>query len=87
MREAAARVGLRAHGTLVQYENGNVLPPLDRLAALAQVYDIPLASLVVSHDALIPVVTLLEHATAAQISGFAQLLQRAVDPGAAEETG
>ena len=87
VREASARIGLRGHGTLVQYENGNVLPPLDRLAALAQVYDIPLASLVVSHDALIPVVTMLEHATAPQISAFAQLLQRAVEPLADEETG
>jgi len=79
MREAAERVGLRAHGTLVQYENGRVLPPLDRLAALAQAYDVPLASLMVSHDALVPVVTLLERATGSQISAFAQLLQHIVD--------
>jgi transcriptional regulator with XRE-family HTH domain len=79
VREAAARVGLRGHGPLVQYENGKVLPPLDRLAALAEAYAIPLASLVVSHDALVPVVTMLEHATAPQISAFAQLLQRVLD--------
>jgi DNA-binding XRE family transcriptional regulator len=30
VREAAERAGLRAHGTLVQYENGRVLPQLDR---------------------------------------------------------
>ena len=87
VREAAVRIGLRAHGTLVQYENGNVLPPLDRLARLAQVYDVPLASLVVSNDALIPVVTMLEHATAPQISAFAQLLQRAVEPRSDEAPG
>ena len=87
VREAAARIGLRAHGTLVQYEHGNVLPPLDRLAALAQVYDIPLASLVVTNDALIPVVTMLEHATAPQIGAFAQLLQHAVEPLADEAPG
>jgi len=79
VREAAARAGLRAHGTLVQYENGRVLPPLDRLAALAVAYDVPLASLVVSHDALAPVVTMLERASASQISAFAQLLQHVVD--------
>src|SRR5215470_10663407 len=72
VREAAERAGLRAHGTLVQYENGRVLPPLDRLAALAMAYDVPLASLVVSHDALAPVVTMLERASASQISAFAQ---------------
>lgn len=79
VREAAARIGLRAHGTLVQYENGHVLPPLDRFTALAYVYDVSLASFVVSNDALIPVVTMLEHATEAQVAAFVQLLQRAVD--------
>jgi transcriptional regulator with XRE-family HTH domain len=83
VREAAERAGLRAHGTLVQYENGRVLPPLDRLAALAAAYDVPLASLMVSRDALAPVVTMLERATASQISAFAQLLQHVVD----EENG
>lgn len=78
VREAAERAGLRAHGTLVQYENGKVLPPLDRLAALARAYDVPLASLVVSHDALAPVVTMLERASASQISAFAQLLEQVV---------
>jgi transcriptional regulator with XRE-family HTH domain len=79
VREAAERAGLRAHGTLVQYENGRVLPPLDRLAALAIAYDVPLSSLVVSRDALIPVVTLLERATGPQIGAFAQLLQQVLD--------
>jgi len=79
VREAAERAGLRAHGTLVQYENGRVLPPLDRLAALATAYDVPLSSLVVSRDALMPVVTLLERATGSQIDAFAQLLQQVLD--------
>ena len=78
VREAAERAGLRAHGTLVQYEHGRVLPPLKRLAALAQIYHTPLASLLVSHDALAPVVAMLERATAAQISAFAQLLQQSL---------
>src|SRR3954469_14859147 len=79
VREAAVRAGLRAHGTLVQYENGRVLPPLDRLAALATAYDVPLSSLVVSHDALMPVVTLLEHASGPQLDAFALLLQQVLD--------
>ncbi|MEP7189070.1 MAG: helix-turn-helix transcriptional regulator [Roseiflexaceae bacterium] len=79
VREAAERAGLRAHGTLVQYENGKVLPPLDRLAALAYAYGVPLASLLVSQDVLMPLVTLLEHASAAQIAAFTQLLQQAID--------
>ena len=79
VREAAERAGLRAHGTLVQYENGKVLPPLDRLAALAHAYGVPLASLLVSQDVLMPLVTLLEHASASQIAAFTQLLQQAID--------
>jgi transcriptional regulator with XRE-family HTH domain len=81
VREAAGRIGLRAHGTLVQYEHGKVLPPLERLAALAELYDIPLASLVVSHDALAPVVSMLERATASQLSAFAQLLEQVLLEG------
>lgn len=80
VREAAARIGLRAHGTLVQYENGNVLPPLDRLATLAHVYGVSLASFLVTNEALVPVVTVLEHATVQQVGAFAQLLQHAVEP-------
>jgi transcriptional regulator with XRE-family HTH domain len=79
VREAAERIGLRAHGTLVQYESGKVAPPLERLAALADVYGVPLASLFVGHDALIPVVTVLERATPAQISALAQLLQQVLE--------
>lgn len=79
VREAAERIGLRAHGTLVQYENGKVLPPLDRLAALADAYDVPLASFVASDDALAPVITLLERATPAQLNAIAQLLQQALE--------
>ena len=79
VREAAERIGLRAHGTLVQYESGKVTPPLERLAALADVYGVPLASLFVGHDTLIPVVTLLERATPDQVALLAQLLQHALD--------
>jgi transcriptional regulator with XRE-family HTH domain len=78
VREAATAVGLRNHGTLVQYENGNVLPPLERLAALAQVYQVPSAALLVSDDALIPLVTLLEQATPAQREGLVAALSQLV---------
>lgn len=77
VRVAATGAGLRAHGTLVQYENGHILPPLDRLALLAHVYGVPLSSLVVSNDALMPVVALLEHAGTAQVSACVQLLEHA----------
>lgn len=86
VREAAARVGLRGHGPLVQYENGNVLPPLDRLAALAQAYDVSLASLLVSQDALAPIVILLERASAAQLADIGRMLQRALDQAADGES-
>lgn len=76
VREAAERIGLRAHGTLVQYENDKVTPPFERLVALAQVYDVSLASLMVTHDALIPIVDMLERATLVQIEALAQLFEQ-----------
>ncbi len=79
VREAAERIGLSAHGTLVQYENGTVAPPLERLGAMAHLYDVPLASLFVSHDTLIPIVILLERATPEQIQLLSQLLQQGID--------
>lgn len=79
VREAAERAGLHSHGTLVQYEHGHVRPPLDRLAALARAYEVPLASLVVSDEALIPIVTMLERATSAQLKVFMRLLQQAAE--------
>lgn len=85
VREAAEQIGLHGHGTLVQYENGTVLPPLDRLAALAHIYNVPLASLVVSDTALIPVVTLLEQASAPQINAISQLLEQVLAHAAADE--
>ncbi|MDZ4717484.1 MAG: helix-turn-helix transcriptional regulator [Roseiflexaceae bacterium] len=78
VREAAAQIGLRAHGTLVQYENGHVAPPLERLAAMATVYRISLASLFVTQEALIPLISLLEGATTAQIEAFTRLFQQAL---------
>ena len=53
---------------------------------LARAYDLPLASLVVSQDALIPLVTLLERATVGQISALAHLLQQLVEEGSSETT-
>ncbi|MDW8213229.1 MAG: helix-turn-helix transcriptional regulator [Roseiflexaceae bacterium] len=76
VREAAARAGLRSHGTLVQYENGAVLPPLDRLATLATIYDVPLASFFVSSDVLASLLTLLERASPDQIRALLCALER-----------
>lgn len=87
VREAAERAGLRSHGTLVQYENGRVLPPLDRLAALTQAYNVPLASLFVSHDALIPLITMLERASTAQLNAFVHLLHQALDQTTDDKIG
>lgn len=88
VREAAARIGLRAHGTLVQYESGRVSPPLDRLAALAQIYGVPLAGLFVSDDVLIPVLAVLEQASPTQIRAFAKVLHHVMEqPGLYEVSG
>ena len=82
VREAAARAGLRGHATLVQYERGAVLPPLHRLAALARVYNVSLAGLLVADTALSPVVDRLDRADAAQIGALRRLLTHALDAAA-----
>lgn len=85
VREAAELIGLRGHGTVVQYENGTVLPPLDRLAALAHLYHVPLASLMVSDATLMPVVTLLEQASAPQIHSLIHLLEQVLAHAAVDQ--
>ncbi len=78
VRAVAERLGID-HSVIVRYEHGEILPPLDRLAALANVYQVSLASLLVVNDVLAPVVTMLEQIGPEQISVFAKLLQQAVD--------
>jgi hypothetical protein len=62
----------------VQYENGTVAPPRERLGTLAALYHVPLASLFVSHNGLIPVMTLLEQAIPTQLDALDHLLQQAL---------
>jgi transcriptional regulator with XRE-family HTH domain len=66
----------------VQYERGAVLPPLHRLAALARVYNVSLAGLLVADADLSPVVDLLDRADAAQIGALRRLLTHALDAAA-----
>jgi transcriptional regulator with XRE-family HTH domain len=61
----------------VQYERGAVLPPLHRLAALARVYNVSPAGLLVADAALSPVIDLLDRADAAQIGALRRLLTHA----------
>lgn len=64
VREAAERIGNTDHSMIVRYENGDARPPLDRLAMLAHSYGITVAALLAADDALVPLITALEHTDA-----------------------
>jgi transcriptional regulator with XRE-family HTH domain len=74
VREAAARAGLPSHSLIVKYERGAVAPPLERLRALALAYGVTPAALLAEHDAAVPVIALLERASAAQLAQLARML-------------
>jgi transcriptional regulator with XRE-family HTH domain len=84
VREAADQIGVK-HSIIVRYEQGQVAPPLDRLLALAQLYQVSPAGLLVIDDALLPIVTLLEQATPAQLKVFAQQFQQAIEQAEQEQ--
>jgi transcriptional regulator with XRE-family HTH domain len=79
-REAAEHLGVD-HSMIVRYEHGETLPPIERLAALAAIYRVSPASLLLLDEQLMPVLTTLERATPEQISMFIQLLQQVVGQG------
>jgi transcriptional regulator with XRE-family HTH domain len=79
VREAAEHVGV-AHTMIVRYENNESLPPLDRLASMADIYRVSLPSLLVGDASLTPLLTLLERATSVQAKLIFQQAQRIIEP-------
>lgn len=61
VREAAKAVGIN-HSTLVRYENGYMLAPLDTLAMLAELYGVTPAALYAQYDELIELIAMLDSA-------------------------
>ncbi|MCS7072706.1 MAG: hypothetical protein NZM00_14470 [Anaerolinea sp.] len=59
----------------MRYENGTAQPPLDRLAALATVYE-TLAALLAVRDDAAPVIAVLDLADAAVIARLLRALEQ-----------
>lgn len=77
VREAAMQAGLPDHTQLVKYENGDVRPPLQRLAALARVYGLTLAALVAEHDAAMSALSAIDRMDAGQLAELTYRITRA----------
>jgi transcriptional regulator with XRE-family HTH domain len=78
VREAAAALTI-SHTLIVKYENGVVAPSFERLHALAAIYRISPAALLAERDEAIPLLTLLDQATGAEIARFIELIKPARD--------
>ena len=79
VREVGERLGVD-HSMIVRYENGESLPPLDRLIALADVYGLTPAALLARHAAAVSVIAAIDQAEAGAIARLGALLD---DPDSA----
>lgn len=59
VREVEQQTGIR-HSLIVKYENGDVTPPLNRLAQLAHAYGLTLAALVAERDDAVAAILAIE---------------------------
>lgn len=76
VREAAVRAGLPSHSQLVRYEQGITQPPLERLAALAGVYDTTPAALLSRQNDAVEVIATIDRAEAALIEELVRMLAK-----------
>ena len=74
VREAAACVDI-SHTLIVKYENGTVAPSFDRLDALARIYKLTPAALLVEHDETMPLLVALDQADATQLTQLLIMLE------------
>jgi transcriptional regulator with XRE-family HTH domain len=73
VREAGERLGVD-HSMIVRYENGDSLPPLDRLIALAGLYGLTPAALLAQQTVAVPLIAAIDRAEAEMITRLAALL-------------
>jgi transcriptional regulator with XRE-family HTH domain len=78
VREVADRMNLK-HAIIVKYENGTIVPSIDRLHALAQLYGLTAAALLVEHDEAIPLFAMLDRADVDQIERLVQVLREGLN--------
>jgi transcriptional regulator with XRE-family HTH domain len=62
MREASSSAGIPSHSLLVRYEHGAARPPLERLDALARIYDTTLAAILTERDEAVALIAEIERA-------------------------
>ncbi len=79
VREVGERLGVD-HSMIVRYENGESLPPLDRLIALADIYRLTPAALLARHAAAVQIIAAIDQAEAGAIARLGALLD---DPDSA----
>src|SRR5205809_212622 len=73
VREVGERLGVD-HSMVVRYENGESLPPLDRMIALADLYRLTPAALLARYAAAIPIIIAIDQAEASAIARLGALL-------------
>jgi transcriptional regulator with XRE-family HTH domain len=73
VREAGERLGVD-HSMIVRYENGESLPPLDRLIVLAELYGLTPAALLTRHAVAVPLIAAIDRAETDTITRLAALL-------------
>lgn len=73
VREVGERMGVD-HSMIVRYENGESLPPLDRLIALADIYGLTPAALLARHAAAIHIIATIDQADDGAIARLGALL-------------
>jgi len=75
VREVAACLDI-SHTLIVKYENGAVAPSFDRLDALARIYKLTPAALLVEHDETMPLLAAIDQADAAQLAQLMHMLEQ-----------
>jgi transcriptional regulator with XRE-family HTH domain len=75
VREVAACLDI-SHTLIVKYENGVVAPSFDRLDALARIYKLTAAALLVEHDETMRLLSALDQADTAQLTQLMLLLEQ-----------
>ena len=78
VREVADRIGVK-HAIIVKYENGAIVPSIDRLYTLARLYGLTAAALLVEHDEAIPLFAMLDQADVDQIEHLVQVIREGLD--------
>jgi transcriptional regulator with XRE-family HTH domain len=73
VRDAGEQLGVD-HSMIVRYENGESLPPLDRLITLAGLYGLTPAALLAQHAVAVPLIAAIDRADADTITRLAALL-------------